>query len=308
MEERALATQAHRELVELLRCPVCRAEVQLGTNVVCRLGHSFRVEEGIPILIGDPNPSDHAQHSHQRDHFDDEYRQYATYKLENWQRVYVDRVADILPARPNEGAYLDVGAGGSGYTVIESARRGVPSVGCDISLEGMKTARRMAEAQGVGALTLFVVCTSEALPFVDGAFGATAAIAVLEHVPNDSAAIAEIVRVTRKAGGVFLAMPNALESMPWPLRWLYRRHDLRIGHLRHYRRQQLSERCEAAGLLTTRWAYSAHWAKAWQLLFHLAASRFRIKDTRLWWFFERLDQKAATRDDGLHLNLWLRRT
>jgi ubiquinone/menaquinone biosynthesis C-methylase UbiE len=299
---------AVQDLVELLRCPSCHAEVRVGADVVCRLGHSFRVEDGIPILTGEANPSDHAQHDHQRDHFDGEYRRYKTYNLENWQRVYVERVAEILPAAPEKGVYLDVGAGGSAYTVIEAARRGVRSVGCDISVEGMKTARRLAEAQGVGALCSFVVCTSEALPFVDGAFAATAAIAVLEHVPNDSAAIAEIARVTRKTGSVFLAMPNSLDLMPWPLRWIYRRHDLRIGHLRHYQREQLSDRCAAAGLSTTKWAYSAHWVKAWQLLFHLAASQFRIKDTRLWWCFERMDHRVARRQDGLHLNLWLRRT
>jgi ubiquinone/menaquinone biosynthesis C-methylase UbiE len=280
----------------------------VGENVVCRLGHSFRVEDGIPILTGESNPSDNAQHSYQRDHFDEEYRRYRTYSLENWHRVYVSRVAEILATPPEKGAYLDVGAGGSGYTVIEAARKGVPSVGCDISLEGMKTARRMAEAQGVGALCLFVLCTSEALPFADGAFATTAAIAVLEHVPNDSAAIAEIARVTRSTGNVFFAVPNSLDLMPWPLRWLYRRHDLRIGHLRHYRRQEISERCAAAGLLTTRWTYSAHWAKVWQLVFHMVASRLRLNDTRLWWFFESFDRRAARREDGLHLNLWLRRS
>ena len=295
-------------LVELLRCPSCHAELRMGADIVCRSGHSFRVADGIPILTGEANPSDHAQHDHQRDHFDGEYRRYKAYNLENWQRVYVDRVAEILPALPETGAYLDVGTGGSAYTVIEAARRGVPSVGCDISLEGMKSARRLAAAEGVGARCLFVVCTSEALPFADGAFATTAAIAVLEHVPDDSAAIAEIARVTRKGGSAFLAMPNSLDLMPWPLRWLYRRHDLRIGHLRHYQREELSERCASAGLSTTRWAYSAHWIKAWQLLFHMAASRFRIHDNRLWWFFERIDQKAARRKNGLHLNLWLRRT
>jgi ubiquinone/menaquinone biosynthesis C-methylase UbiE len=280
----------------------------VGADVACRHGHSFPVEDGIPILTVEANPSDNAQHDHQRDHFDGEYRRYETYNLENWQRVYVDRVAEILPSPPARGAYLDVGAGGSAYTVIEAARRGVRSVGCDISLEGMKTARRLAHAQGVGDLCLFVVCTSEALPFVDGAFAATAAIAVLEHVPNDSGAIAEIGRVTQESGSVFLAMPNSLNLMPWPLRWLYRRHDRRIGHLRHYQREQLSDRCEAVGLSTTRWAYSAHWVKVWQLLLHLAARRFRLEDNRLWWFLERLDHRAAERKNGLHLNLWLQRT
>jgi ubiquinone/menaquinone biosynthesis C-methylase UbiE/uncharacterized protein YbaR (Trm112 family) len=309
MNTAAFTAQVVDELVELLRCPTCHAEVRVEADVVCDMGHRFRIEDGIPILAAEPNPSDNAQHNHQRDHFDGEYRHYKTYKLENWQRVYVDRVAEALSMPTEKGAYLDVGAGGSGYTVVEAARRGVLSVGCDISLEGMKTARRLAEAEGVGQRCLFIVCTSESLPFIDGAFATTAAIAVLEHIPDDSTAIAEIARVTRrKTGSIFLAMPNSLDLMPWPLRWLYRRHDMRIGHLRHYQRQQLSDLCSAAGLITTRWAYSAHWAKVWQLLFHLVASRLGLNDKRLWWFFERLDQSANRRADGLHINVWLQRT
>jgi ubiquinone/menaquinone biosynthesis C-methylase UbiE len=248
------------------------------------------------------------QHAHQRDHYDETYRQYRNYELDNWQRVYVDRASRVWPAASRADAYLDVGAGGSGYTVIEAARRGVLSVGCDISLEGMKMARHFAEVEGVAERCLWVVCTSECLPFADGAFAATAAIAVLEHVPNDRAAILETARVTRKGGRVYMLVPNALDRMPRLLRWLYKRHDQRIGHLRHYSVAELSEQCRSAGLSTTSWAYSAHWVKAWQLLVHMAARRLRIDDSRLWWLLERLDDRAASRDDGLHLNLWLTRS
>jgi ubiquinone/menaquinone biosynthesis C-methylase UbiE len=206
------------------------------------------------------------------------------------------------------GLFLDVGTGGSAYTVIEAARTGVIAVGSDISLSGMQAARRLADAQGVGEKCFFVVCNSEQLPFADGAFAATSAIAVLEHVPSDVQALREIARVTRKNGQVFLAVPNALELMPRPLRSLYARHDRRIGHLRHYSASDLTTLCSTVGLQWHNVAYSAHWVKVWQLLVHLGATRLRIDDTSLWWWLEQFDARAAAADNGLHLNVWLERS
>jgi ubiquinone/menaquinone biosynthesis C-methylase UbiE len=205
------------------------------------------------------------------------------------------------------GFYLDVGAGGSGYTVIESARRGAIAVGCDMSLNGMKAARRFADNEGVGDRCLFVVCDSERLPFADEAFAATAAIAVLEHVPDDVKAISEIARVTRKAGQVFLAVPNSFDRMPLLLRGVYARHDRRIGHLRHYSAKNLTTLCAGVGLQAHSVVYSAHWVKVWQLLFHLAAKRLRLDDRRLWWWLERFDARAASSENGMHVNTWLER-
>jgi len=62
-----------------------------------------------------------------------------------------------------------------------------------------------------------VACSAEHLPFGDGAFGAAAAIAVLEHVPDERRALRELARVTRPGGQVFLAVPNSVERMPFPL-------------------------------------------------------------------------------------------
>jgi hypothetical protein len=106
---------------------------------------------------------------------------------------------------------------------------------------------------------------------------------------------------------VFLAVPNALDRMPVLLRGLYARHDRRIGHLRHYSAKDLTTMCRGVGLRTSRVVYSAHWAKVWQLLFHLAANRLRLDDTRLWWWLERIDARAASSDSGMHVNTWLER-
>jgi ubiquinone/menaquinone biosynthesis C-methylase UbiE len=264
--------------------------------------------DGIPVLsLPDESEADEHQHSHQEQYYDREYGGYGSYRLENWQQTYIDRLASIWEVSSPAAPFLDSGVGGSAYTVIEAARRGIPSVGCDISLEGMQTARRLAEAQGVSDKCLFVVCRAERLPFADAVFGGATSIAVLEHVPDDRQAIAELARVTRPGGRVFFAVPNSLDHVPFPLDRIYRRHDRRIGHLRHYSSTELIERGEAVGLRPLRTVYSAHWVKVWQLAIHLVASRLRIKDDRLWWWMERFDARLAHRDDGMHLNQWFER-
>jgi ubiquinone/menaquinone biosynthesis C-methylase UbiE len=308
LERVSVSTTAMR-LRELLRCPRCGAEFHpQEKDLTCANGHDFPLADGIPVLsLPDESDAEEHQHSHQEQYYDREYGGYGSYRLDNWQQTYIARLAPLWEVSSPDAPFLDSGVGGSAYTVIEAARKGIPSIGCDISLEGMQTARRLAEAQGVSDRCLFVVCRAERLPFADAIFGGATSIAVLEHVPDDRRAIAELARVTRRAGRVFFAVPNSLDHVPFPLRRIYQRHDRRIGHLRHYSSNELIARGEAVGLRAVKTVYSAHWVKVWQLAIHLVASRLRIRDDRLWWWIEGFDARLAQREDGMHLNVWLER-
>jgi SAM-dependent methyltransferase len=171
----------------------------------------------------------------------------------------------------------------------------------------MRSAKAFAAAQGLAEQSLFVVASADALPFADGAFGASCSIAVLEHVPDDERAIAEIARVTRPGGRVYFAVPNSLDRMPMGLRTLYRRHDRWVGHLRHYSGEELTSKCLPFGLRPVQMIYSAHWAKVVQLALDLPLKRLGVPHDRLWWWFEERDARAASRPSGLHLNLILER-
>jgi ubiquinone/menaquinone biosynthesis C-methylase UbiE len=259
------------------------------------------------LTTPDASDAEAHQHQHQTEKYDREYGAYRQYRLDNWQRSYIRRLAPLWAACGPTAPFLDAGAGGSAYTVIEAARSGIPAVGCDISLEGMRTAAAFARAEGVADHCLFVACSAERLPFTDRVFGGAAAIAVLEHVPDERRAIGELARVTRPGGQVFIAVPNSVERMPFPLRQVYQWHDRRVGHLRHYSPEELRERSAAAGLEPVRVVYSGHWSKVWQLALHLPATRLGLNDQRLWWWLEGFDDRAADNDRGLHLNLWLDR-
>ena len=296
-------------LRELLRCPECRGRLSgNSSSLTCERGHAYPIEDGIPILTLKPrSEAELQQQAHQRELYDQEFSADRPYRLENWQRTYLDRLLLLWEGRETPGPFLDSGAGGTAYAVIETARRGIPSVGTDLSIEGMKRAQRYARSEGVADQCLFVVCAAERLPFADGSFAGTASIAVLEHLADDRGAIGELARVTAKDGRVFVTVPNAMDHFPAPLRPVYRWHDRRVGHLRHYSATELGEKGRAGGLEPLRTIYSAHWIKVWQLMLHLAAGRLGINDDRLWWRMEAADRRADQRPNGMHLSMLLQR-
>ena len=86
-----------------------------------------------------------------------------------------------------------------------------------------------------------------ALPFADGAFDRIIASEVLEHIPDDVAAIDELVRVLAPGGRIAVTVPARFpERINWALDDAY--HDFPGGHIRIYRQHELEGRLAAAGL------------------------------------------------------------
>jgi SAM-dependent methyltransferase len=87
-----------------------------------------------------------------------------------------------------------------------------------------------------------------ALPFADAEFDRVVAAEVLEHIPDDEAAIAELARVLRPGGTMAVTVPRWLpEKVCWALSDAY--HEVEGGHVRIYRGHELVARLEAAGLV-----------------------------------------------------------
>ena len=82
------------------------------------------------------------------------------------------------------------------------------------------------------------------LPFADGEFDRVVASEVLEHIPDDTDAIAELVRVLRPGGTIAVTVPRWLpEKICWALSDAY--HEVEGGHVRIYTGDELVG--EAAG-------------------------------------------------------------
>jgi SAM-dependent methyltransferase len=88
------------------------------------------------------------------------------------------------------------------------------------------------------------------LPFPSEHFDRVIAAEILEHLPDDRGAIAEIVRVTRRGGLVAVTVPRRWpEQVCWALSDEY--HEVEGGHVRIYRASELRASLEAAGLVFT---------------------------------------------------------
>ena len=147
---------------------------------------------------------------------------------------------------------LDLGCGG-GRHAFGCLRRGAVVVALDADLDevqgviGMMVAMAEAGEVGEGGTGVGVRGDALRLPFPDGAFDKVICAEVLEHLPDDSSAMAELSRVLRPGGLLAISVPRyGPELVNWSLSEQY--HSVPGGHLRIYRRRQLLGRLEAAGL------------------------------------------------------------
>jgi SAM-dependent methyltransferase len=151
---------------------------------------------------------------------------------------------------------LDLGCG-FGRHAYESLRRGAEVVACDYSLAELKDVAAMFQAiEAEEAATLPAEASGAAtngdatrLPFADGAFDKVIASEVLEHIPEDGAAFAELARVLRPGGRLAVTVPAWLpERICWALSEEFHAPFVEGGHVRIYKERELRTALRAVGL------------------------------------------------------------
>lgn len=158
---------------------------------------------------------------------------------------------DRLGVRPGE-RILDMGCG-AGRHAFELYRRGADVVAFDqdgdelAAVADMFAAMREAGEVPDAATAGTVQGDALDLPFADGEFDRVVAAEVLEHIPADVEAIAELVRVLRPGGTLAVTVPSWLpERVCWALSDAY--HEVEGGHVRVYSRAELVAKVAATGL------------------------------------------------------------
>ena len=136
------------------------------------------------------------------------------------RELFTDLLQELGP-RP-QWRVLEVGAGtGANLPVLDAL--GVRQVvGCDVSAEALRYSAR-------GHAGPLAAADAVRLPFKDSSFDLVMAADVIEHLEDDSAALAEFVRVL-KPGGHFLFTVPAFPALWGP-------QDVVAHHRRRYQRQ-----------------------------------------------------------------------
>jgi SAM-dependent methyltransferase len=177
-----------------------------------------------------------------------EYRRMFEAEQAQWWYVGQRAIADALIEPPlaeldtggRAPCILDAGCG-TGGNLLQLRRLG-RATGVDLAPDA---ARRWRD-RGVQASRASLL----ALPFPDGLFDLVTSFDVIYHewVPDDAAAIEEMVRVLRPGGLLLIRVP-ALEILRGA-------HDAAVGTRRRYTRPELVGLLESAGLTTMRSTYA----------------------------------------------------
>ena len=154
--------------------------------------------------------------------------------------------AAALPGLPSRSMVADVGCG-RGW-LLGAAALDVTIVNIDSYVWP-----EWALSQHV----LHVCASADALPFRDGTFDVVGSFDVLEHLPDDEAALGEQRRVVRPNGRVVVAVPAD--------RRLWSPHDDAVGHFRRYDVPELRALADRSGLRVERCTrfFSFLWLPAW---------------------------------------------
>ncbi len=225
------------------------------------------------------------QYKNQRRYFDREFSAVKKYELEAWQESYIDRIKKhVLDKQYKKKTLLDI-ATGTGYIAIEMAKLGMNVIACDLSPEAIKNLQKYKKQFKLKNLKL-LVCKAENLPLKTESVDYITANAILEHIPEEKAAVVEWKRVLKKKGKMFIVVPLKLRYI-WPFLWLPNYiHDKQIGHLRRYDLQTLRTRFK---LKTIKYFYTGHLIKVLPIV--LSKFMNNGSDKSFHEFFEKKDQE-----------------
>lgn len=161
-----------------------------------------------------------------------------------WFRAKRNLVMDALATQPAPARAVDVGCGAGAMT--RDLEESVETVfGTDFEWHALDLAR---QARGT---VPSMQASADALPLCSRSVDCVVSLDVIEHVPDDVAALAEFCRVGMPEAVVIVAVPAYM--------WAWSEHDVRLGHRRRYTRRALVDAAERAGLQVSRATYFHSW-------------------------------------------------
>jgi 2-polyprenyl-3-methyl-5-hydroxy-6-metoxy-1,4-benzoquinol methylase len=156
-----------------------------------------------------------------------QYEDFCSKSLDLYAQTKYDMLLEYLAGRRGLRV-LNAGCG-SGELSLRLAEAGHQVVGIDPEPRYVELARRNATAFPAADCSFAVSSIEDYRD--EGDFDCAVATDVLEHIADDRAAFARLVRLVRPGGLVLLTVPAG--------RWLFGHHDEMLGHFRRYSAAQL---------------------------------------------------------------------
>jgi len=229
------APLAERDLAAAFQCPACRLAID---NV-----------QGLPVLVRDrgvvdatiaaakEQGLDHWYTQPQLTQWTGPYRHHIRKRKQWLEGVLADRRTKHGPA----AAALDLGCGdGSNLTWLNGHFARL--YGSDYNI------LRLMRAAKLGFDVRLFMADILNYPTGDDAFDVIFFNHVLEHIPDDAAALREVRRILKPGGLLILGVPNEGAAF-WQLAYRLQPHVRATSdHVQFYTGETLAAKCEAAGL------------------------------------------------------------
>lgn len=155
-----------------------------------------------------------------------------THFIDVWtRRAMLERLGAVRPG----STVLDVGCS-AGYLLedLRGRARQATLIGVDLIAEGLRRAHTVVPE------ALLLQADACALPLADASVDAVVSANVLEHVPDDERALAEIFRVMKPSARAVIVIPLGPG--------VYDYYDRFLGHVRRYARGEIAAKAHRAGL------------------------------------------------------------